>query len=360
MTAYKEMLAKAKYRLRGHLPETIGTGIEQMKNGDLGALPDIYGTGAIIEDFQELISKELGKEQSVFFPSGTMAQQIALRIWSEEKCLKRVAYHPLCHLEIHEKDGLKVLHQIKSVLLGEPDRLFTLEDLRKMKEPVSCVLFELPQRELGGLLPEWEELVAMTSYCREHDIFTHLDGARLMEVLPFYGKTAAEVCRLFDSVYISFYKTFGGITGAMLSGKKDFIDQSKVWKRRHGGDLHHLYPYIISSRYCYELRKDKMAEYWEGAKAYGEMLGSLPGVRIVPKVPVCNMFHVHFEYPVSRVERALMQVMKKNDLALFGAITAIDLSRSKSEIWIGDSFSLVDETLVRQGIELLEEELKRE
>ncbi|KAF4324589.1 hypothetical protein G195_002060 [Phytophthora kernoviae 00238/432] len=109
----------------------------------------------------------LGKEAAVFFPSGTMAQQIALRIWCDRKGIKRVAYHPLSHLEIHEEDGLKELHQIESILLADEDRLIRLEDVEGIDEEISCLLLELPQREIGGQLPAYEELEAISSYCRD-------------------------------------------------------------------------------------------------------------------------------------------------------------------------------------------------
>ena len=353
MKDYKEFLAKAKYRMRGHYNETIGTGIDQMKQFDQTILPDTYGTGAVIEDFQAMISKDFGMEQAVFFPSGTMAQQIALKIWCDEMHTKKVAYHPLSHLEIHEKDGLKVLHKIETVLLGEVNRLFTLKD---MQEPgvlnrVSCVLFELPQREIGGQLPSWEELVEMTSFCHKNGIYTHLDGARLLEALPFYNKTAQEVCRIFDSVYISFYKSLGGVTGAMLMGNKEFMEKSKIWKRRYGGDLYHLYPYILSSRSCYLSRKEKMNEYWSGARIYAELLNTLPGVKTIPEVPVCNMFHVHFDWKVTEIEEALSKVIEKYDLALFGGVMPLDEGRTRTEIWVGDGFSQVPEMLMEEAVE---------
>src|SRR5882672_6461875 len=63
--------------------------------------PDRYGEGSLINDFERDIAVLLGKEAAVFLPSGTMAQQIALRIWSENKRSSTVAFHPTCHLEIH-------------------------------------------------------------------------------------------------------------------------------------------------------------------------------------------------------------------------------------------------------------------
>ena len=221
---------------------------------------DQYGQGKTIRQFEEKMAQVLGKESAVFFPSGTMAQQIALRIWCDETGKKKVAYHPLCHLEIHEQDGLKELHHIEPILVGDENRLMTLEEIQALPD-IACLLLELPQREIGGELPPFEELVAIHEHCREKGIHLHLDGARLFESLPYYEKEASEICALFDSVYVSFYKGIGGIAGAILAGPKAFCDTSKVWKRRYGGDLISLYPYILSADYYYELRKDKMAEY---------------------------------------------------------------------------------------------------
>ncbi|WP_081739850.1 low specificity L-threonine aldolase, partial [Paenibacillus sp. JCM 10914] len=255
----------------------------------------MYGNGAVIEEFQSQIADELGMETAVFFPTGTMAQQIALRIWCDEIGINQVAYHPLCHLEIHEEDGLKELHHIHPILLANSSRLITLQDIQSIDQEIACLLLELPQREMGGQLPAFEELVAISAYCRAKGIKLHLDGARLFEITPYYKKSAAEICSLFDSVYVSFYKGIGGIAGAMLLGSKEFTTKSKVWKRRHGGDLISLYPYIISSQYYYNQRIDKMERYYNEAVELAAMYNQCPGINTRPEVPVSNMFHVHFE-----------------------------------------------------------------
>jgi threonine aldolase len=75
---------------------------------------------------------------------------------------------------------------------------------------------ELPQREIGGLLPEWDDLVAQAAWTRERGIALHLDGARLWEAAPFYERSYAEIAGLFDSVYVSFYKGLGALAGPRL------------------------------------------------------------------------------------------------------------------------------------------------
>ena len=250
------------------LVDTIDPGIE----------PDQYGGGDVVERLERRVSEMLGHEAAVLMPSGTMAQQIALRIWCDRAGLHRVAFHPTSHLELHEEDAYRRLHGLSSTLLGGADRLFTLDDLEGMREPVAAILFELPQREIGGRLPSWEDLVAMTSWARERGVATHVDGARLWETKPFYDRSYAEIAGLFDSVYVSFYKILGGIAGAALLGPQDMIDTARVWQRRHGGNLVHMYPLSLSAQLGLDRELQRMDEYHKKAVAIAAILTSLPGV----------------------------------------------------------------------------------
>src|SRR6185369_15444353 len=100
-------------------------------------------------------------------------------------------------------------------LVGDGHALVTLADLERIAEPIAALLLELPQREIGGLLPAWEELSAIVSWARARGAALHLDGARLWESQPFYGRPLAEIAGLFDSVYVSTYKTLGGLAGCV-------------------------------------------------------------------------------------------------------------------------------------------------
>jgi threonine aldolase len=354
---YNEVCKAAKYKLTGNGDRRIVMLMESFEHMDPCIESDTYGTGSIINDFEREVAELLGKESAVFFPSGTMAQQIALRIWCDEKDSKKVAYHPLCHLEIHEKDGLKVLHHIESTLLGKSDKLFSLQDLKSINERFACLLIELPQREIGGQLPTWEELVEISDYCKDNGIKLHLDGARLFEAIPYYDKSASDICSLFDSVYVSFYKGLGGIAGAVLAGNTEFIEQSKIWKRRHGGDLISLYPYIINAKYCMNKRMGNMREYWQKALAIALRLNTMKGVRTIPSVPVCNMFHAYFNAPKEKVESILINIIEKHNLALITNLRSVDDLSCKSELSFGDSVDLIPQALLDEALNQLESEL---
>jgi threonine aldolase len=353
----QESYSLAKYPLAGHGKrnvEVLKKAFEQI-SGDIES--EMYGKGKVIEDFQDKMAQLLCKEAAVFFPSGTMAQQIALRIWCDEKGIAKVAYHPLSHLEIHEEDGLKQLHHIETVLLADKTRVIELEDVTGMEEDVACLLLELPQREIGGQLPSYETLEKISAYCREKGIRLQLDGARLLEVLPYYEKTAAEICALFDSVYISLYKGIGGIAGAILAGSKEFTEQSKVWKRRHGGDLISLYPYILSADYYFDQRSGKMNEYYEEAKELAEKYNSCTGISTLPSVPVSNMFHVHFQHPKEEIEPILIQVQEETGAGLTSYVKERDSQSCYYEVSIGDLYAGVPKVLLEKAFQILNEQM---
>ncbi|GIO61689.1 threonine aldolase family protein [Paenibacillus cineris] len=351
---------QAEYVLGGHGPRNLEVLKEAFREVDGSLGGDAYGKGKVIEDFQDKMAAYLGKESAVFFPSGTMAQQIALRIWCDEKQVKKVAYHPLCHLEIHEEDGLKELHHIEPVLLADKDRLIRLEDVERMPEDVSCLLLELPQREIGGQLPDYGELEAISAYCREKGIRLHLDGARLFEVTPYYGKTAAEICSLFDSVYVSFYKGIGGISGAVLAGSPDFTERSKVWKRRHGGDLFSLYPYVVSADYYFDRRIGRMEQYYEDAKELAALYNECHGVTTRPAVPVSNMFHVHIQLGKERLEALLVDIISETGIQLNHYVKDNGDSESSYEVSIGDMYAKVPKERIRDAFRALDRKLKEE
>lgn len=298
---------------------------------------DFYGIGKLIEDFESEVAGILGKTKAVFMPSGTMAQNIAMRIYCDQKQNPHFGIHPFSHLEIHEQKAYSHLHQLKAILLGDKDKILTLKDIQAASTKLSAVIVELPQRENGGILPEWSELQAMSEFCRKEGIHFHLDGARLWEAGPYYKKSYADICALFDSVYVSFYKGLGGMTGAILAGPEDFIKEAKIWQRRQGGNLFTLFPYVLSSRIALKLRLNKMASYHEKAKEVASILNNL-GFTVTPTIPQANMMHIFFEGDQNALEEKSLQIAKDEKVMLFRALqpTATP-NKYKWELSVGDA-----------------------
>lgn len=267
-----------------------------------------------------------------------MAQVIALRIWSERRRLNNIAFHPTSHLELHEHKAYAALHALQAVLVGEPDKELKLEHLKNCALPLAAILLELPQREIGGILPSWEELTAISVWARSQNIALHMDGARLWESQPYYGRDYAEIAGLFDSVYVSFYKGLGGIAGAMLAGDEKFIAEAKIWQRRQGGNLITLFPYILSAERSFDTRIGKMARYHEKAIEIAEILGSFPGVTISPNSPQTNMMHVFFHTPLEKLNMASYEIARDHGVCLFFHFHPTRIPGTQmTELAIGDS-----------------------
>jgi len=107
---------------------------------------DVYGERALVERLEARVAELLGKEAAVWMPSGTMAQQIALRIHCERRGNRRIAFHPQCHLDHHEERGYTHVHGLQADPLGSRERLATADDLDAIRDPLGSVLLELPER----------------------------------------------------------------------------------------------------------------------------------------------------------------------------------------------------------------------
>lgn len=319
---------------------------------------DRYGGGALLSDFEAEIAQLFGKEAAVFMPSGTMCQQIALRIWCDRQGNNHVAFHPTAHLEMHEQKAYQHVHGLRATLVGDPARLMTLDDLKKVELPLAALLIELPQREIGGLLPSWDELQTFVAWAREHDVKLHLDGARLWECEPFYGLDYAEMAAPFDTVYVSMYKTLGGLAGAILMGPEDVIKEAKVWRRRHGGELVTMSPLIISARKAFAQRLDKIPAYVAKAQEIAAALSHIPQMQLQPAIPPTNMCHVYLNGDKEALQKAAEAVREERGISLFGGIWEGAVSgRLMFEMVIGDAGLELDASEVASAFELLFEKV---
>jgi threonine aldolase len=247
---------------------------------------DLYGTGARLNAFEARIATLLGKDAAVFMPSGTMAQQIALRIVADRDGLRMFAAHPTNHLT-----------------------------------------------------PDWDELVAIVDHARERNWHVHLDGARLWESAPYYGRSYGEIAALFDSVYVSFYKGIGAIAGAMLCSSRPLIDEARIWQRRHGGNLMALYPYASVAEAAFDARISRMKAYRDAAGWLAKIVAAQPGtLRVQPLPPPTNMFHAYLTVRPDVLQRRVTAIARKHGVwtVLRTAATAID-GITKWEVSTGDA-----------------------
>ncbi|WP_258239701.1 threonine aldolase family protein [Pseudidiomarina homiensis] len=307
---YQRAASAAKHSILRHptrtMAETLRTCAERAEAYDS---PDVYGSGEVIEQFEARIAKLLGKPAAVFLPSGTLAQPLALRIHAEQRGRKGVALHPTSHLVLHEQDGYQQLWGLQGRQVGRTDKVLVASDLRAIDAPsqLAALLLELPMREIGGQLPSWDDLQAQVQWARKNNIAVHLDGARLWQCEHYYQRSFAEICALFDSVYVSLYKDLGGIAGAVLVGTTELVAKARVWSRRAGGNLISMYPYVLAAEHGLEENLSVMPKAAAFAQKLAPLLASIPGVSVNPEQPQAAMFHLHIDAD----EAALIEVVTR-------------------------------------------------
>jgi len=309
---------------------------------------DRYGDGALIGAFEAKVAALLGKDAAVFMPSGTMAQQIALRIAAERTGNPLFAMHPTSHLELHEFRAYARLQRLEAVLLGPHDRPMLAGDLEAYPERLAALLVELPAREIGGQLPTWDELRELSELARARGVHLHMDGARLWEAREAYvPRSLADICALFDSVYVSFYKGIGALSGAMLAGRSELVREARVWRKRLGGTLWQLHPYVASAAMRFDAQLAKMPAYRARALALADHLARIPGVRVLPFPPQVNLFHVYWPASAAALTVARDRLAEDDSAWIAGRFSAAPLPGwSYQELYVGDNLLALDDAVV--------------
>jgi threonine aldolase len=276
---------------------------------------DRYGEGGPVAALESQVAALLGKPAAVMFPSGTMAQQSTLRVWSDRQGSRRIAIPEASHLLHHEQDGPRLLNDFQWAPLTTGGVVPTAEHLAAIPGALGAALLELPLRDGGYVLPSWEELDAFSLACSDRDVPLHLDGARLWESAPHLGHTPAEIAALADTVYVSFYKGLRGLAGAAVVGAEDVISEVRLWRSRHGGTLPTMLPYAVSALRGLREELPRMAEYHQRALQMAELLAA-KGFRTFPAQPHCNAFRLFVEAPGDVMSERVVTVMESERLAV--------------------------------------------
>jgi threonine aldolase len=309
---------------------------------------DRYGGGVLAERLEARVASLLGKEAAVWMPSGTMAQQIALRIHAGRSGIDAVAFHPHCHLEAHEEHAYRRLHGLHAVLLGERDRLLTAADVAELRERVAALLIELPQRDLGGQLPEWDDLVATCAAARERGSALHLDGARLWQCTSFYSRPLNELAGLFDTVYVSFYKDLGAPAGCALAGPRELIDEARVWQIRHGGRLFSAYPFLLAAERGLDEILPRLDAYADRARELAGALATLDDVAPLPDPPQTAMFHALVRRPLEPLREAALDLATETRVWLGSFKETADPAVQLSELTVTEATFAVSSAEARE------------
>ncbi|MGX9887255.1 threonine aldolase family protein [Streptomyces sp. NPDC002276] len=289
---------------------------------DLDEASDMYGS-EVVETLEKRVAELLGKEAAAFFPTGTMAQQVALRCWAGRTGNPTVAVHPLAHPEVHERNAFSQVSGLRPVHVTSEPRQPTADEVHDFPEPFGALMLELPLRDAGFVLPTWEELTALVDAAHERDAVVHFDGARLWESTTHFGRPLDEIAGLADSVYVSFYKSLDALGGAALAGPKTLIDEAKTWRHRYGGAVFQQFPTVLTALAGLDRELPRLPSYVAHARVVAEALregfaaAGVPWTRVHPEQPHTPDFQVWLPYDRDAVTEAAIRQAEETRTALF-------------------------------------------
>jgi threonine aldolase len=204
---------------------------------------DRYQDGGAVAELEQAFARLLGKEDCAFFASGTLANNVAVRVLCGDN--KRALVQHESHLYRDESDAAQRLAGINLIPLA-PDRATpTLDEVRGAFDEsengpfpmkIGAVSLESPVRRADGEMVPLEAVRAIAKFAREHGARLHLDGARLLLAPPAFDLDAYAAG--FDTIYVSLYKYLGAPFGAVLAGSKADIAQARDLRHLYGGALY--------------------------------------------------------------------------------------------------------------------------
>ena len=248
---------------------------------------DNYLLGGEVEKFEQYCANLLGKEMAVFLPSGTLANQLALRQLAGSR--RRVIVPGLSHVYNDTGDASQNLSSLNLIPLAGDRADFTLEEVQaildrtasgRVTAEVGAILVENPVRRLSGEMVDWNETRRITEFARENDIGTHLDGARLFIASAYTGISPAEYAEPFDTVYFSLWKYFNSNIGAILAGPRSRLENMYHTRRMFGGNLFMGWPSALVARFYMEGFTERFQNAINVSETFYRAIESVPGLEI--------------------------------------------------------------------------------
>jgi len=240
---------------------------------------DQYGEDPTTNALQARIAKLLGKEAALFFPSGTMVNQVAVR--SLTRPGDDVIVSRESHLGWHETGGAAANSGVQLTEIGTRGVFTAAEFLaaRKMQghilyPPTTLVSIENTQNRMGGIVFPQDEAAKICAAAREHNVKTYLDGARLWNAAVASGRSPAELSAPFDLVGVALSKGLGAPGGSLLAGAKVLIDAAVRYRRMAGGAMRQSGIFSAAGLYALDHNVERLAEDHANARLIGERLAA--------------------------------------------------------------------------------------
>lgn len=301
---------------------------------------DQYGDDPAVNALQEHVADMLGKEASLWLPSGTMANQVALKVLTKPGDDVIVARE--AHSVWHEAGGSAANAGVQLTEIGDGGVFTADEFIAAIKPsghgifpPTTLVEIENTHNRMGGVIFPQAEAERICTTAHAKGITPYLDGARLWNAAVATGKNAAELANPFDMVMVSLSKGLGAPGGSMLAGSRDHIAVAQRHRRMLGGAMRQVGFYAAAAAYALDHHLERLADDHRAAKVLAEVLAQSEHIEINVDAVETNIvvFHLRESAPDTAdvVSKARAQGVLINAFAArtLRAVTHLDVSEEE-------------------------------
>jgi threonine aldolase len=255
---------------------------------------DQYGEDPSVNRLQERVAELLGKEAALFVPSGTMANQIGLKILTRPG--DEVILGDEAHIVWHEAGAGAANSGVQFAVVGRGG-LFTAADLRMAYKPPGHIVFppttlvaiENTHNRGGGVVFPQNDAIAICDAARELGMASYLDGARLFNAAAASGQSLAELAAPFDIVSVALSKGLGCPVGSLIAGRRDVIARAVRARRMLGGAMRQSGILAAAGLWALDNNLARLAEDHANARLLAERLAGLRGVSLDLKTVQSNI-----------------------------------------------------------------------
>lgn len=255
---------------------------------------DVLGDDPTVLALQREVARLLGKEEALYFPSGTQANEAAVCLHAGRGDEAIVEYDS--HLFTFEGGGPAALAGVQLHPLRGEAGLLTRRQIEAAVRPrdphfaqTRLVCFENTHNSAGGRVLPLEAVEEAAAFCRERGIAVHLDGARLWNAAAAAGVSPARVAAPADTVMVSLSKGLGAPVGSCLAGSAAHVERARWWRKRLGGGMRQAGLLAAAGLWALAHHLERLPEDHRLARRLAEGLAGLPHLRVDPSVVETNI-----------------------------------------------------------------------
>lgn len=246
---------------------------------------DVFAEDPTINALQQYCAELFGKEQALYVPSGTMANQVSLNAHTQPG--DEIICEYGCHIFNYECGAPSVLSGVQLHPLHGDHGILNPDQIEAAIRPenvhhatTKVVALENTHNRAGGVVYPIEVVAAVSEMAREHGLIMHLDGARLMNAVMATGISPKEYAQYFDSVTLCFSKGLGAPVGSVVVGDSEFITRAHWYRKMYGGGMRQAGIIAAGALYAIQNNVKRLTEDHDNAKQFAQGISKLPQIHL--------------------------------------------------------------------------------